>query len=238
MIVSIHQPHFFPWLGYFNKALAGDVFVWLHTVQYRKNYYQNRTRIKDESGAAMWLTLPVHAPFGAKIDAVTIADPRWRVKVSKRIEQCYRKAPHFARCWPALSQPLADASDHLDDINFKTFKAVLELLNADSTRIVRAGDLGDDRPDPTERLLAVCKSVGATAYIAGKGGRNYLVTDRFEATGIRVYWQEFDPEGLVYHQLGRPFIPGLSVLDCLFNVGPERTAELVKSAWTPEPRLA
>ena len=71
-----------------------------------------------------------------------MADPRWKTKVSRKVEQCYRKAPFFGECWPAISGSLADATDVLDDVNFKTFLAVLQLLDAHETRVVRAGDIG------------------------------------------------------------------------------------------------
>lgn len=114
VIVSIHQPHFLPWIGYFNKVLQSDAFVWLNYVQYRKNYYQNRTKVKNANEELFWLTLPVHAKHDTVIDQVMIADSRWRVRISKTVEQCYRKAPYFAECWPTLSAAIMGAPDSLD----------------------------------------------------------------------------------------------------------------------------
>ena len=233
MIVGIHQPHFLPWLGYFNKVLRSDVFVWLHSVQYRKNYYQNRTRIKNINEVPLWLTLPVHASLGMLIDEVTIADARWREKIRKTVEQCYRKAPCFQDCWPPLLEAMAGSSDKLHDVNFRLFMAVLNLVGAGSTRIEQAGSVGGDSDDPTLRLVNICRNVGATAYIAGKGGHNYLRASEFEATNIHVIWQEFDPDSTVYPQTGKTFVAGLSVLDALFNLGGERTREIILSAWEP-----
>jgi hypothetical protein len=233
MIVGIHQPHLLPWLGYFNKVLRSDVFIWLHSVQYRKNYYQNRTRIKNINEQPLWLTLPVHASFGMLIDEVTIAEPRWRDKIQKTVEQCYRKAPYFKNCWPPLVEAMAESSDQLHDANYRLFVAVLMLLGAGSIRIEQAGSIGGDSEDPTLRLVNLCRTVGATTYIAGKGGHNYLRTSEFESANIRVIWQEFDPARTVYPQLGATFVPGLSVIDALFNLGGERTREVILSAWEP-----
>ncbi len=233
MIVSIHQPHFLPWMGYFNKVLRSDVFVWLHSVQYRKNYYQNRTKIKNINGQPLWLTLPVHAPFGVTIDHVTIADPRWKERIQKTVEQCYRKTAHFDACWPRIAQALELSTDSLNDVNFRTFQAVLELLGGGGPKVESIGDLPASSQDPTLRLVEVCTALGATHYIAGKGGANYLRVEEFEKAGITVLWQAFDPGAVVYPQYGEGFLPGLSMLDCLCNAGADRTRELVLNAWGP-----
>lgn len=233
MIVSVHQPHFLPWLGYLNKVLRSDVFVWLDTVQYRKNYFQNRTVIRTRRGDELWLTLPVHAPFGTPIERVTVADPKWRERLAKTVEQNYGRAPHFRTCWPPIARALDGASDALTDIDLRAFEAVLRLLDAGGVRVIRVGDLGVASEEPTERLVDVCRAVGGTTYIAGKGGRNYLRTEDFEKAGIGVVWQQFDPAGVPYPQTGPEFVPGLSVVDCLFNVGPVEAGRLIRGAWAP-----
>ncbi len=234
MIVSIHQPHLLPWLGYMNKALSSDVFVWLHSVQYRKNYYQNRTKIKNVNEQPLWLTLPVHAKLGMPIDQVTIADPGWRERLQKTVEQCYRKTRYFAECWPPLAEALRDASDNLNDVNFRTFTVLLQLLDGGSLQVKAISDLPATSSDPTLRLVEACTTLGATHYIAGKGGQNYLRVEEFEQVGIKVLWQAFDPANVTYPQMGKTFAPGLSVIDCLFNVGALKTRQLLLDAWKPE----
>lgn len=231
MTISVHQPHFLPWLGYLNKALRSDVFVWLHSVQYRKNYYQNRTRIKNSAGGPFWLTLPVHASLGMRIDEVRLADPRWRDRLRKTLEQFYRKAPHFTESWPALESAIGQSSESLDDVNWRTFNALLSLLQPGNLKIVRADALPAGSDDPTRRLVEICQALGATRYIAGKGGRNYLKAEEFARQGIEVVWQTFVPESFSYRQLGDGFLPGLSVVDCLFNEGPQATREILLKAW-------
>lgn len=233
MIVSIHQPHFLPWIGYFNKVLHSDAFVWLNYVQYRKNYFQNRTRLKNTDEEPLWLTLPVHAKHDMPIDQVIIADSRWRVRVCKTVEQCYRKTPYFAECWPALSAAIMQAPDSLDGANYQTFQAVLQLLEGHHVRIIRAEEITVNSDDPTGRLVDMCRFLGATRYIAGKGGHNYLRVEEFEKAGIAVDWQQFDPARVVYSQLGERFVPGLSVIDCIFNLGPAKAREVIQRAWTP-----
>jgi hypothetical protein len=236
LIVSIHQPHFLPWLGYFNKALHSDVFVWLHSVQFRRRYFQNRARLRHNiSGRAFWLTLAVHAGRETLIDEVRLADPRWRDKVRKTIELCYGRAPYFGECWPPIEAALERSSDRLNDVNYETFNAVLHMLGADSLRVRRAADLTPASADPgaTDRLLDICRALGATTYIAGRGGRNYMRTDAFQQAGIEIVWQDYDPLLVTYPQPTNDFLPGLSVVDCLFNVGAARTRELALEAWRP-----
>ncbi|HEX6534238.1 MAG TPA: WbqC family protein [Gemmatimonadaceae bacterium] len=233
MIVAAHQPHFLPWLGYINKVASADVFVWLDTVQYRKNYFQNRTRIMGADGVERWLTLPVHAHLDTAIGDVTIADPRWRTKVERTIEQTYARAPHFAATWPALRDALRDAPDCLAGANLALFRVLLASLALDRVRLVEASTLGVDAEDPTDRLVALCRALGATRYIAGKGGRGYMRLEAFDAAGIEVVWQAFDPARATYPRAGGAEAAGLSVVDALFHVGPERTRAIALSAWRP-----
>lgn len=233
MIVGVHQPHFLPWIGYMNKLLHCDAFVWLDSVQYRKNYFQNRTAIRTHRGERAWLTLPVHAPFGITIDQVTIADPRWRDRLRKRVEQEYRRAPFFSECWSGIDAALGESSEALADVNLRTLRAVLELWGCKHPQIVPIRDLGVSSFDPTGRLVEACKALGATRYIAGKGGRNYLRVEAFEQAGIEVIWQDCNVQAVTYPQSGDVFIPGLSIIDCLFHVGATPARELVKSAWVP-----
>jgi WbqC-like protein family len=237
VIVSVHQPHFLPWLGYFNKALQSDVFVWLDSVQFRKNYFQNRTRIQDGAGRVMWLTLPVHAHLGMPIAEVRIADPRWKKRVVRTIEQCYRGAPFFGECWPTLERAIDDATDDLSGTNRALFVAILGLLGG-GPQVVPVSDLGVSAKDPTERLVEICRIVGADQYVAGRGGKNYVRGEAFEREGIEVLWQEFVAEQAVYRQFRGKFVSGLSVIDCLFNVGSSATREIVSAAWVPGVRSA
>jgi hypothetical protein len=233
VIVSIHQPHFLPWGGYMNKLMRSDVFVWLDSVQYRKNYFQNRTEIRTHRGERAWLTLPVRAPFGSRIDQVVVADPSWRESVRQRVEQEYHRAPYFRECWPPIAEALAREGDDLSGVNLRALKAVLGVLGVDGTRLVQIRDLSVSSEDPTARLVDACRAVGATRYIAGRGGRNYLSVDLFERAGIELIWQDFRPEAFIYPQKGDGFLPGLSVVDCLFQLGGAATRDLLMAQWSP-----
>ena len=230
MIVSIHQPHFLPWLGYFNKVFNSDVFVWLHNVQFRKNYFQNRTKIKNpDTDQDLWLTIPVKASLADNIDQVKIADARWTNKAIKTIEQYYRKTPFFKQYFSLITEHFV-ASELLDEINYRTFMVLLRELNYKG-RVVRMEELNIDTLDPNQRLVDTCHRLGASHYIAGKGGKNYVNIPQWDEAGIKISWQSFNSEALQYPQLGKAFVPSLSVIDCLFNNGPDKTRELIMNAW-------
>lgn len=230
MIVSIHQPHFLPWLGYFNKVFNSDVFVWLHNVQFRKNYFQNRTKIKNsDTDRELWLTIPVRASLTDNIDEVKIADARWANKVIKTIEQNYRKTPFFKHYFPKITEHFT-GSELLDEINYRTFAVLLQELDYQG-KVVRMAELSIDTLDPNQRLIDICNKLGASHYIAGKGGKNYLNIPQWDKAGISILWQGFNSEALRYPQLGKSFVPSLSVIDCLFNNGPDKTRELITNSW-------
>jgi hypothetical protein len=232
MIASAHQPHFLPWLGYLNKVSNSDVFIWLDTVQYRKNYFQNRTQIMGADGITRWLTLPVHAHLDTPINEVKIADVHWKRRIAKTIEQLYSKAPHFAQCWPPLRDALDQASDDLNDANYRLFRVLLQQLEFSHVRVVQASELSVGATEPTERLAELCACVGADAYIAGKGGREYLRLEVFERWGIKVLWQRFDVTSAAYRREDDRVVEGLSVIEYLFHAGPQRTRQLTQQAWS------
>lgn len=230
MIVSIHQPHFLPWSGYVNKVLNSDVFVWLHNVQYRKNYFQNRTKIKNPfTDAEAWFTVPVTTSLSSRIDQVMVANNTWHVKSVKTLEQFYKKSPFFNTYFEQLSATFS-ASDNLDRINHHSFKYLLEVLGYKG-RFVRIEDLDVQTDDPNDRLIEICRLLEAKKYIAGKGGHNYLDLERWSSAGIEVIWQEFSPAAFTYAQLGNSFIPGLSIVDSLFNIGAEQTRTQLMATW-------
>ncbi len=220
MICAIHQPQFIPWLGYFDKIARSDVFVFLDTVQFKKNEYQNRNRIFTPQGPR-WLTVPVSFDFGDPLNRVRIApDPRWRKKMLRTVEQNYRKAPGFAAVYPTFEALILESGwDSLAELNGATVLWLMELLALD-TPTVRASELGELAEEPTLRLIDICRKLGADTYLSGRGGRDYLRVDAFERNGIDLLFQDFQHP--TYRQAdGRyPFISHLSALDWVMWHGP------------------
>ena len=165
-----------------------------------------------------------------------MADPKWRDRLAKTVEQNYGRAPYFRVCWPVIAGALDGASDALTDIDFRAFDGILRLLGARDVRVVHVKELGVTSEEPTERLVEACRAVGGKTYISGKGGKNYLRTEAFEKAGIGIAWQQFDPAGVPYPQTGPGFVPGLSVVDCLFNIGPDEAGRLIRGSLGPVTR--
>jgi len=216
MLLTIHQPNFLPWPGFFHKWMISDAMLLLDTVQYEKNEWQNRNRIKTPHGV-QWVTVPVNYRFPQTIREVRIADRRWPRKLSGSIEQAYAKAPYIGEYWPELREIMNEPFDLLRDLNAALIRAVGRFLGC-SAPLYMASDLGVDNLDPTGRLLDLCQELGADAYLSGREGRAYLDRDVFASRGISLYFQHV--EAPVYTQLHGDFASHLSILDLLLNAGP------------------
>lgn len=216
-LVAIHQPNFFPWLGYFDKIRRADVFVLLDAVDYPRSgsggmgSWSNRVRIAIQ-GEARWATCPVRRlPLGAPINAAEIDDGRpWRRKMIATLQASYGKAPHFGEAM-ALLQPLIEQHEtNLAAFNIAAIKAIAEHLGL-ATRFQRQSEL-PHAGKATELLISLVKAVGGDAYLAGGGAGGYQQDELFQEHGIRLVSQGFVP--LPYGP-DEAFIPGLSVIDYL-----------------------
>ena len=224
MIVAAHQPHYLPWLGYLDKLAKADVFVVMDDVQYEAQNYQNRQRIKLDSGAA-WLTVPVHRGrqtdriCDKRIDNGGSPKQHWQRRTWLTLETHYRRTPHFARY-----------ADELRDIYTWRWHSLLELdlaildfarrALAIKTPILRSStlELCDGK---TERLIDLCRKLGARAYLSGSGGATgYLDVERMGRSGIGVIWQHFAHPSYPQRYPERGFVSHLGFLDLLFNCGP------------------
>ena len=229
MTISIHQPHFFPWLGYFHKIIQSDVFVLLDDVQFEKNYFQNRTQIKNLKGEAFWLGVPVQkASLTTHINQIKIAPVFKPQSMIDTLRQFYRKAPYINTYFQDISDILLSDNKSLFEINFKTLIYTLGLLDI-NTKLFISSEMNITETDPNLRLIEICRKVSADTYLAGKGGRKYMDLDAFENADIKVSWQHFDPLLYSYPQINGLFVPGLSILDMLFNIGHKETINLLKT---------
>jgi len=225
MIVSINQPAYLPWLGYFGRIEASDVHVVLDHVQFEKNSFVNRNRVRTADGAT-WLTVPVRTAgrFGISIRELEIADERWRRKHWATIEQSYRSSPYFDALRPFLSQVYAREWPRLLELTGVLTTWQLEQLGI-TTRIVSSSEL-----EPAGRksalVLDLCRKLGATTYLSGPLGRNYLREELFTDAGIEIVYDDFAHP--TYPQRFEPFIPAMAALDLLFNCGPASREVLVR----------
>ncbi len=218
MIVAVHQPQYLPWLGYFDKIRIADVFCYLDNVQYKKNEWQNRNRIKTAQNW-QWLTVPVHYRFPQKINEVEINNSvNWKKKHLQALITNYSKAPYFKDYITPLEDVFTKDWELLSEFNIGLLERLREFLNLHDKPAIPASSMVL-RDDPTERLIDICKAVGADTYLAGQDGRTYMDLERFRANGITLITQEFKHP--VYPQLYDEFQSHMSIVDLLFNCGPE-----------------
>lgn len=224
MIVSIHQPNFLPWLGYFHKISESDVHVVLDNVQFEKNSFINRNRIKISSGW-MWLTVPVllKGRFGEDIDNVLIdSSGRWQEKMWKSIWLNYSRASFFKDYAGQLGEILKRPWERLIDLNNTLFYFLLDVLKL-KCEIFFASKL-KIQEKKSDLILGICRELGASVYLSGPQGRDYLAEDKFRENGMRIIYQDYRHP--VYRQLFGDFVSHLSIIDLIFNCGPESLAIL------------
>lgn len=218
------QPSYLPWLGFFDQVRRCDHFVFYDDVAYDKNGWRNRNRIKTASGP-VWLTVPVRTKgrMSQAINEVEIANTLpWARKHLRTIAEAYAGAPHRDAYLPALADLLERRWDRLADLDIEASRLMCGWFGLERPMYRSSElDIGGDR---NSRLLALCRHFGATTYLSGNAAQAYLDVPLFAAHGIRVEWQSFQhPE---YAQQHGPFLPLMSALDLVLNVGEECSAVL------------
>ncbi len=227
MILAVHQPQYLPWSGYLDKIDRADRFVLLDTVQFKKGEWQNRNRIKTAAGW-QWLTVPILHDHGQAIREVRIDPARdtWGRKHQEALRTNYAATPYYDWVRAALDPVWEGKWEWLAPLNRATVEALTGLLGI-TTPICPASELGETPEQPDERLIELCRRLGADTYLAGAGGGAYMELDRWEKAGIRVEVQRFiHPE---YAQPFGDFLPAMSAVDLLCNCGPGALA-LLRSA--------
>jgi len=173
MIVSIHQPEHFPYLGFFQKMNNSDLFVILDNVKFKKNNFQNRNRFLNGSGEEEWFTVPVEKKANSKHikDVLVSEDFGWKKKLIKQMKL------NFGYDFNNIYE-----TEYIKDVNMNSIKFCRKELNI-NTPYVMASELTSSG-SKSELLVNICKEVGATTYLSGGSGFNYLDIELF--TGIEV----------------------------------------------------
>jgi hypothetical protein len=215
----ILQPSYIPWRGYFDLIHRADVFVFYDDVQYDKNGWRNRNRVKTAKGTT-WLTIPVpqRGVISAKvpINAVVPIGTAWPHDHFEALKRSYSAAPYFDEEW--LRGLYSAPAPLLADFTIATTVEIAARLGIRGTRFVRSSQL-DATGTKTERLIGLLRELGATHYLSGPAARDYIEPQQFDDAGIALEWMTYDyPE---YPQLYPPFDPFVSVLDLMFMTGPD-----------------
>ncbi len=228
MKIAISQPTYLPWLGYFDLIDQVDVFVLLDNVQFEKQSWQQRNRIKTPAGL-QWLTVPVmfRGRFGQLIRDVEIRDAEFWRNHLRAIELNYRRSLFFDRYFEELSSRLKyTPGGLLAELNGRLLEWFMSVLGI-QTRVVVSSHL-QQAGRRTELLANICASLGADQYISPLGSAGYLLEEgnMLLDKGVGFVFQHYEhPE---YCQLFPPFLPYASILDLIFNEG-ERSLEILRS---------
>lgn len=226
MIISINQPAYLPWLGYFERIARSDLHVVLDHVQFEKNSFTNRNKIRTSNGE-IWLTVPLATKgrFGnLEISRLQFAPNNlWQKKHWDTLCMNYRKAPYFEQYlqsyeslykteWDSFMPMLrALLHQHLDDLGI-------------DTRLVYSSEI-KPKGTKSDLILNLCERAGATCYLSGALGRDYLDEKIFSRAGISIAYQDYKhPE---YRQLQGGFKPCMGILDLIFNEGPHSLSILL-----------
>ena len=211
----ILQSNYIPWMGYFDLISASDLFLFYDVVQYTKNDWRNRNRIKGPNGV-FWLTIPTGSNNSKRINEINVSDNRWKKKHLASIRQSYRKSSHFSEIESLLENIYSDPETNLSKINQSAIKKISSFLHLDAS--FHNIENVDMDLDPTLRLITVLKSHGVTRYLSGPSAKNYLAEEQFFNHGVELEY--FDYKGYEpYPQLHGPFNSNLSIIDLLANCG-------------------
>jgi hypothetical protein len=219
MIVSIHQPNYIPWIGFFNKVLLSDTYVVFDDVQYpRGKDYANRNQIKTNNGKK-WLTVPVVGKSELKPwNQIEINNNGWVDQHLSLLESFYSKSDYFTEYYPKLKEIYNTGHSKLIELNLDLIRYILTILDS-NTNIVMSSDIKTDKRG-MEKILHILKELNTTTYISGngEGSKRYIDETLFESNNIKLIWQNYTP--LEYKQQHGDFIPYMTILDLLFNHGP------------------
>jgi len=219
--VAIVQSNYIPWKGYFDLIQKVDEFILLDSVQYTRSDWRNRNRFKTREGV-VWLTIPVKSTrhFFQSIRETEVSDPTWAERHWVKLKLAYGKAPYFPTYAARLKVLYEKASTFplLSEVNFLFLTELCKILEI-STKITIDSHY-QSSGTKTARLVTLCQAAGATEYLSGPAARDYLLPQLFEDVGIQLSWMDYAgyPE---YPQLYPPFDHSVTILDLLFQTGPE-----------------
>jgi len=218
--VAIVQSCYIPWKGYFDLIASVDEFILFDDRQFTRRDWRNRNRIKTPQGS-QWLTIPVETKgrYHQRIDETVIGDPDWAAQHWKTIVHNYAAAPYFPDYRERVEALYESATaPRLSVVNRRFLEAINGLLGI-PTRLSWSTDY-EAEGARTERLVSLCRAAEATHYLSGPSARSYLDEAAFAEVGIEVSYFDYDgyPE---YEQLHPPFDPAVTILDLIFNTGPD-----------------
>jgi hypothetical protein len=214
--IAVFQSNYIPWKGFFDLIRSVDEFVLDDDVQFTKQSWRNRNRIKSPEGL-QWLTIPVHTNFPDKIGDVRIADNAWPAKHWRAIESSYRRAPAFDVFGPYLHELYLTARhERLSAVNEHFLRGICDWMGI-ATPLLRSIDMPVEG-ERNERLIAICRSLDADRLLNGPSAREHMDETKIVRAGIQVEYEDY--EGYqAYPQLHGVFEHAVSIVDLLLHCG-------------------
>jgi hypothetical protein len=231
MKVAMMQPTFLPWAGFFGLICSCDRFVFGDDYQFSAGSFHQRNPLFRNLDEKAWMTVPMQKKLakGLPLNEAQIAeDPPWRTKMWKQISNAYRTTPFFAEVAPPVERWLLSPATSLAEQNISYIRLACDLMG-----IKREFRLSSQRYTGlprSERVVDLLRWCDATVYLCARGSFNYMYDDGvFPVDGIEVLFQNFRPPAYPQTAAREKFVPYLSFLDMLFNVGPAAARELVET---------
>ncbi len=228
MIVSIHQPNFFPWMGYFDKINKSDKFVFLTSSLRSKNdKYLTRTKILNNNSKLQYLSLPLGNKQIPINQLIMPADHQWKVKVLNIIKESYRSSNHFDEVYDNIEKLIMCEYEYFSDYSINIIRFLISKFNIDTELYVDT-DFNQDFGISNQRNIALCKQVGGDIYLSGNGAKVYNDNKLYSENSLELIYQDYVAP--TYVQMSNEFISGLSIIDVLFNCGFEGAEKLLKQS--------
>ena len=226
MIVSIHQPNFFPWMGYFDKINKSDKFVFLTSSLRSKNdKYLTRTKILNNNSKLQYLSLPLGNKQIPINQLIMPADHQWKVKVLNIIKESYRGSNNFDEVYIDIENLFMCEYEYFSDYSINIIRFLISKFNIDTELYVDT-DFNQDFGISNQRNISLCKKVGGDIYLSGSGAKVYNDHKLYKANSLNFIYQDYIVP--TYPQISGEFIPGLSIMDVIFNCGYRATENLLK----------
>jgi WbqC-like protein family len=217
--VAVLQSNYIPWKGYFDIIRDADLFVFYDDLQFTKNDWRNRNQVKAVRGCE-WISVPVGDSIDRLICDVEITDSTWQAKHWRTLQQNYSRSPHFGRYREYFEHVyLGRRWTNLSELNHSLIRHIAKEFLGINTAFADSRDY-QVSGQKLDRLFDLVVKSGAKSYISGPSARDYMVPERFERAGIELVWKDYSGYPS-YPQRFPPFEHKVSVVDLLFNVGPE-----------------
>jgi len=225
MIIAIHQPNFFPWMGFFDKIIKSNKFIFLtNSKRSKTDKYLTRTRILNAE-KEKYLSIPLGRQE-VQINKLKMpVSNAWKIKALNVVNAAYRRAYYYDEVYSDIEKLVMCEHESFSEYSMNAIKKIVAKLNI-NTKLYVDSDFKQDFGISNQRNLAICQQLGGEVYLSGSGAKIYNDSNLYIDNGLKLVYQDYQPPE--YHQISSRFIPGLSIIDVLFNCGYEKVENMLK----------